>query len=88
MKTSEFLKDSENTGRYIIKDIDSGKLFFVEPIGFTKTNWGDIDPATNKVTGSYGRYRGSVNEKDSLITEENGFTNIRYGNPTDLIRNT
>lgn len=35
---------------------------------------GDINPATKEVEGNYGsKYTGCVSEKDSLITEENGF---------------
>lgn len=42
--------------------------------------WGDIDPATKKVTGSYGmKYKGSIKEDESMITEENGFDKIIYG---------
>lgn len=38
---------------------------------------GDVDPATKKMTGSYGdKYTGSVRPEQSLITEENGFKNI------------
>ena len=38
---------------------------------------GDIDPATNKLTGDYGNKSiGAVKPEDSLITEDNGFVNI------------
>tara|TARA_R110000772_G_scaffold17946_3_gene50013 strand:+ start:153673 stop:153924 length:252 start_codon:yes stop_codon:yes gene_type:complete len=37
--------------------------------------WGDIDPATGQVTGTYGKAIG-IQEHESEITEENGYTNI------------
>ena len=40
-------------------------------------DWGDINPATKKVEGDYGeKYKGSVSEKESMITPENGFVLI------------
>ena len=66
-----------NSGRYYITDIETGRNFCVEPIGDPHTVWGDINPATKEIEGSYGeKYRGSIDEKDSIITEENGFKNI------------
>jgi hypothetical protein len=51
----------------------------VEPIGGAHIEWGDVNPATKKVEGSYGdKYRGSITEEESLITAENGFDNITY----------
>jgi hypothetical protein len=42
--------------------------------------WGDIDVATKKLTGSYGgKSNGTVKEEDSMITEENGFSDIQRG---------
>ena len=68
--------NSSETGRYLIVT-KSGRKFLVEPIGFTKTAFGDINPATKKVEGEYGqKYKGSINENESLITKENGFKNI------------
>jgi hypothetical protein len=78
MNSNRFLKDSDKTGRFIVKSKVTGKKYFVEVIGNTHSaDWGDLDPATKKMTGSYGeRYEGCVSEKDSLITEENGFEKI------------
>lgn len=75
---NRFLKDSDKTGRFIVKSKITGKKYFIEPIGNTHSaDWGDLDPATKKMTGSYGeRYEGCVPEKDSLITKENGFEKI------------
>lgn len=78
-----------DTGRYYITDIETGRKFCVEPIdsGGNQKLWGDLDPATKKLTGSYGeKSRGAINEEDSIITEENGFVNIGYANnPMDYI---
>lgn len=78
MDKSRFLRDSDNTGRFIVRSKVTGKKYFVEVIGNTHSaDWGDLDPATKKMTGSYGeRYEGCVPEKESLITEENGFEKI------------
>jgi hypothetical protein len=83
MDKSRFLKDSDNTGRFIVKSKVTGKKYFVEVIGNTRSaDWGDLDPATKKMTGSYGeRYEGCVPEKDSLITEDNGFEKIATLSP-------
>lgn len=69
-----FPKDDE-TGRFIVKSLTTGKTYYVEPIGNGHpADWGDINPATKKIEGDYGqKYTGCVSEKDSLITEENGF---------------
>ena len=66
-----------DSGRYFITDIKSRRKFCVEPIGDDRNNWGDVDPVTKKLTGDYGKkHRGSIDESDSIITEENGFKNI------------
>ena len=78
MDKRRFLRDSDNTGRFIVKSKVTGKKYFVEVIGNAHAaDWGDLDPATKKMTGSYGeRYEGCIPEKESLITEENGFEKI------------
>lgn len=68
-----------NTGRYYVKV--KGRTFCVEPIDNTegkgRKQWGDVNPSTKKVEGDYGnKYIGAIHEDDSIITEENGFTNI------------
>lgn len=69
-----------NTGRFYVTTKE-GRKFCVEPIdnslGKGKQKWGDIDPATKKLTGDYnGKEVGAIHENDSIITEENGFKNI------------
>lgn len=73
-----FLTGSDDTGRFIVKSLVTGRSYFVEPIdNGQRTEWGDINPATKKIEGDYGmKHRGAVSEKDSMITEENGFENI------------
>ena len=74
-----FLTGTDKTGRFIVSSKITGITYFVEPIDQGKPNvlWGDIDPATQKLTGDYGNKSiGAVKEKDSLITEDNGFINI------------
>ena len=73
-----FLFNRDETGRFIVKSIKTGKSYFVEVIdGNERTNWGDVDPATKKMTGSYGdKYKGSIRKEESMITKENGFDKI------------
>lgn len=73
-----FLTNTDQTGRFIVKSLTTGKTYYVEPIGTEHSSgWGDMDPASKKLTGSYGdKYAGCINEKESLITKENGFSNI------------
>ena len=70
------LPPSEMTGRFLVTT-KSGRKFLVEPIGYTRTAFGDINPATKQVEGNYGeKYPGSIDPKDSVISKENGFKNI------------
>ncbi|AGC76806.1 hypothetical protein LX97_01461 [Nonlabens dokdonensis] len=74
-----FLTGTDKTGRFIVSSKITGITYFVEPIDNGKPDklWGDIDPATNKLTGDYGNKSiGAVKEKNSLITKELGFLNI------------
>lgn len=78
----KFLLNTDDTGRFIVKSIRTGRTYFVEPLGDPHRVWGDMDPATKKVTGDYGnKHKGSVSEHESLITDENGFVNIRLLEP-------
>ena len=73
-----FLVNSDDTGRFIVKSLKTGKTYFVEPIdGKERTEWDDLNPVTKKLEGDYGsKHKGSIKESESLITEKNGFTNI------------
>lgn len=78
----DFLVNRDDTGREIVFYPETGKKYYIEyiePRGH-KTSWGDINQATGKVEGSYGsKFRGGISESESIITEENGFTNITEG---------
>jgi hypothetical protein len=70
--TKRFLTDTESTGRHIVKSFRTGKVYYIEPIGNVRTNFGDINTATKEVEGSYGqKYKGSVDKSESIVTEEN-----------------
>ena len=77
-----FLVNRDETGREIITYVQTGKQYFVEfiePRNF-RSSWGDIDPATKTVTGSYGgKFKGSIKSEESVITKENGFNEIVEG---------
>lgn len=47
------------------------------------SDWGSIDPATGKLMNKKGagKYKGSVEEDESLIKEENGFVKIHELKP-------
>ena len=78
MNPKDFLINSQDTGRFIITSLKTGKKYYVEPIdNGERVEWGDFNPATKKIEGDYGtKHKGAVTEKESLITEENGFKNI------------
>lgn len=80
--TERFLTDTDHTGRFIVESQRTGRKYFVEPIAGHRVGWGDMDPASKKLTGSYGdKYLGAVDARDSLITESNGFTKIHELGP-------
>lgn len=76
--TKRFLTNTDETGRFIVKSLVTGVTYYVEPIGNGRpADWGDINPATKEVEGSYGsKYTGCIDKKESLITPENGFIKI------------
>lgn len=74
-----FLINSDDTGRFIVKSIKTGKTYFVEALdGKERTSWGDYNPATKTFeTSNYGmKYKGSIRPEESIITKENGFEKI------------
>jgi hypothetical protein len=79
----EFLTNRDETGREMVFFPETGKQYFIEyiePRVMKDVSWGDVDPATKKLTGSYGgKSNGAVKEADSMITKENGFEDIREG---------
>jgi hypothetical protein len=74
-----FLINNDDTGRFLVTSTKTGKTYFVEAIDSDElTKWGDYNPATKKFeTDNYGqKHKGSIKPEESMITEENGFTNI------------
>jgi len=77
---SKFLTNTDETGRFIVYSQRTGKTYFVEPIeGAHTPKWGSIDPATGNLMHKKGdgKYKGGIRADESLITEENGFKNIK-----------
>lgn len=64
------------TGRFWFRY--NGKLYCVEPIdnGQRDGAWGEVIPGAKKLEKVTAKYQGSVKDSESIITEENGFTNI------------
>ena len=79
-----FLTNTDDTGRFIVKSLKTGRTYYVEPIDNNEKNpWGDYDPASKTfLTSNYGqKYKGSVKAEESLIKEENGFDKIHTLQP-------
>jgi hypothetical protein len=74
---------NKQTGRFYVKSLKTGKLYLVEPVrprSETRTDFGE----SLIEHGSF--CNASITEEESIITPENGFTNISYaGNPLDYI---
>lgn len=97
MKNSEefrkkFLESRDDTGRFIVTSFRTGKSYCVEPIGPDRAaDWGSYNPGTGKIENKKGfdKHRGAIDEKNSLITKENGFEKIEYsgigGSPFSII---
>lgn len=73
-----FLINSSDTGRFIVKSLKTGKEYFIEPIGDPHVEWGSLDPASKTMSTKKGwkKYKGSIEKNESLITKENGFNDI------------
>ena len=86
-----FLVDSDETGKHIVTSGRTRRRYYVEPIGNGRmADWGSYNPSTGDIENKKGagKYTGSVTEKESVITEANGFTNIHFvenGSPYDVI---
>lgn len=74
-----FLTNTDDTGRFVVTSQVTGRTYYVEAIGDPYVRWGDVNPSTKQVEGSYGdKFKGSIDESESLITPENGFDQITY----------
>lgn len=79
--SKRFLTNTDETGRFLIKSLKTNKTYYIEPIGDKRSaDWGSYNPSTGDIEHKkgYDKYSGCINENESLITEENGFTNITY----------
>ena len=79
----KFFENTDHTGRHKVVSRRTGKEYFIECIDANIRNkWGDLDPASGELQGSYGqKYRGCIDKKESLIKQENGFKNIKTLEP-------
>lgn len=76
----KFFTNTDDTGRFCYTSKRTGRTYFVEPIVKERPpEFGSIDPATKQLMHKKGdgKYRGGIDEHESLITAENGFRNIR-----------
>lgn len=62
-----------STGRYTVTDLVTGKVTVVEPI--SERTQKETDKTWEK--GNQAVQGGAIRREDSIITEENGFTNIK-----------
>jgi hypothetical protein len=68
----KFLTKTEDSGRFIVTSVRTGREYAVEPILGNRVKWGDLDPATKKLQGNYGqKYKGGVEPGESMVTKEN-----------------
>lgn len=65
----KFLTERDKTGRFIVKSLKTGRTYYIEPIDSNnRSDWGDLDPVTKKMTGNYGtKYKGSIKLKNHLL---------------------
>jgi len=77
--TSRFLKNRDDTGRFIVVSKRTGRKYFVEAIGDPHIEWGSIDPSNPDhlmTKKGWKKNAGSIDARDSMITKENGFSKI------------
>lgn len=66
-----------NDGRFWV--VNGKRKFLVEPIGTDRpADWGSYNPASGQIENKkgFGKYTGAIEERDSVISEKNGFKNI------------
>lgn len=76
-----FLTNRDDSGRFLVMSYRTCRIYFVEPIGPDRAaDWGSYNPSTGNIENKKGfdKHRGAIDEKDSLITKENGFDKITY----------
>lgn len=75
----QFFQDTDETGRFMVRSGTTGVCYFVEPIGDGRGgDWGSFNPSTGNIENKKGhdKYTGSVLVSDSILTDENGFTEL------------
>lgn len=81
----KFYDNSSETGRHTYKSFRTKKVYAIEPIDKSgrPADWGSYNPSTGNIENKKGagKFTGSIHPDDSLITEENGFTNIQMLDP-------
>jgi len=79
----KFLTNTDESGRFVVHSPRTGRSYYIEPIGDSHIKWGSVDPSSKglMVKKGWKKHTGSISEKESLITEENGFENIRTFEP-------
>jgi len=76
-----FFTNTDETGKFMVTSNITGVKYFVEPIGDSRGgDWGSYNPSTGNIENKKGfdKYTGSVKIEDSIITEDNGFKNIKH----------
>ena len=78
-----FLKERDDTGRYISISKRTGRKYYVEAVGDAHVEWGSLIPGTSDfaVKKGWKKNKGSIDENESLITKENGFEKIHSLEP-------
>lgn len=78
-----FLTNRDDTGRFIVNSPRTGRTYYVEPVGDPHVEWGSINPGTDDLMVKKGwkKNKGSIEEDESLITTENGFSKIHNLRP-------
>ena len=74
-----FFEDRDESGRFRVTSSKTGVQYYIEPIGNGRpADWGSYNPSTGKIENKKGfdKYTGSVKLEESMVTEENGFTNV------------
>jgi len=75
-----FFENVSETGRFMVTSYVTGKQYYIEVIDNSgrPADWGSYNPASGNIEfkKGMGKYTGSITEKESLITEENGFKKI------------
>lgn len=81
---SKFFEEVDETGRHMVVSLTTGVRYFVEPIGDGRGgDWGSENPATKEIEHKKGdgKFTGSVTLNESLVTEENGFKEVKLLDP-------